>query len=108
MRGWDFAFLARLSSLRTRMMKKSAIILFLLLLLCLTCSAAETRFEISYAAAANRGPLTGRVILVISRTQSPEPRAQVSPNSTPIFGVDAEGLAAGKSVVIDGATFGHP
>ena len=69
---------------------------------------AETRFEISYDKSAAAGPLTGRVILVVSRTDRPEPRLQIGPNTTPMFGVDAEGLQPGKSVVIDQTTFGHP
>ena len=69
---------------------------------------AETRFEISYDKTANQGPLTGRVMLMISRTQSPEPRMQIGPNAIPMFGVDAEGLAPGQIAVIDHTTFGHP
>jgi hypothetical protein len=89
-------------------MKKFAVISFFQLLLCLGVSAAGTSFEISYDKAANAGPLTGRVILIISRTQTPEPRMQVGPNATPIFGVDAEALTPGQAVTIDENTFGHP
>ena len=76
----------------------------------LLCSAAlgETRFEISYDKAAHQGPLTGRVLLVISRSERPEPRLQVGPNTTPIFGVDAEALQSGHAAIIDQSTFGHP
>lgn len=69
---------------------------------------AETRFEISYDKSVAPGPITGRVILVIARSDRPEPRLQIGPNTTPIFGVDAENLQAGQPVTIDSTTFGHP
>jgi hypothetical protein len=74
------------------------------------CSAAkgQARFEISYDKAVGSGPITGRVILVIARTETPEPRFQIAPNTNPIFGVDAEQLQPGHAVVIDQSTFGHP
>jgi len=76
-------------------------------LLCATAQA-ETRFEISYDRASHSGPITGRVILVIARSDRPEPRLQVGPNTMPIFGVDAESLQPGQALVIDRTTFGHP
>jgi S-formylglutathione hydrolase FrmB len=74
------------------------------------CSAAraDTRFEISYDKAINSGPITGRIILVITRRETPEPRFQIAPNTTPIFGVDVDSLQPGQASVIDQATFGHP
>jgi hypothetical protein len=74
------------------------------------CSAAhgETRFDISYDKALGSGPITGRAILVITRSDRPEPRFQIGPNTMPMFGVDAEGLQPGQAVVVDQTTFGHP
>lgn len=69
---------------------------------------AETRFEISYNKSIHAGPVTGRVILVIAKANTPEPRFQIAPNAVPMLGVDAEGLAPGKIAVIDETTFGHP
>ena len=69
---------------------------------------AEGRFEISFDKTAHSGPITGRVILVIARSDRSEPRLQIAPNSTPMFGVDAEGLQPGQTVIIDSSTFGHP
>lgn len=69
---------------------------------------AESRFEISFDKTAHSGPITGRVLLVISRSDRPEPRLQIAPNSTPMFGVDAEELQPGQTVIIDPSTFGHP
>jgi hypothetical protein len=76
----------------------------------LLCSIArgETRFEIVYNAALPSGPVTGRIILVIATTDRPEPRLQIAPNTTPIFGVDVESLAPDQPAIIDQTTFGHP
>ena len=81
-----------------------------ILVVTLLCSAAhgETRFEISYDRAADSGPITGRVLLVISRSDRTEPRFQVGPNTTPMFGVDVDALQPGQAAVIDQTTFGHP
>ena len=69
---------------------------------------ADVRFEVSYDKAVASAPLTGRVILVITRSDRPEPRFQIGPNTMPMFGVDAEGLQPGQAVVVDQTTFGHP
>jgi hypothetical protein len=91
-------------------MRKS--ILFAVAVLChaLVCSfaLADARFEISYDKAVKAGPITGRVILIISRRETPEPRFQIGPNATPIFGIDVEGLEAGRPSIIDQSTLGHP
>ncbi len=83
-----------------------AVVLFGVLL----CSVAraDTRFEISYDKAAHADPITGRVILVIARSDAAEPRFQIGPNATPIFGLDAENLQAGQAAIVDQQTFGHP
>ncbi|MEM1450375.1 MAG: DUF4253 domain-containing protein [Planctomycetota bacterium] len=49
-------------------------------------------------------PLDGRVLVMLSRTE----RFRPGENGTPIFGVDANGLAAGDAVVVDGTALGHP
>jgi hypothetical protein len=84
-----------------------ALAIFVHVLLC-SVALADTRFEISYDKSAAPGPLTGRVILVIARSDRPEPRLQIAPNTMPIFGVDAESLPPGQTLVIDQTTFGHP
>jgi hypothetical protein len=66
------------------------------------------RFEITYPASAYKGPLTGRVYVMISRTNSPEPRSQVGRLGTPFFGHDVERLAPGAAAIIDANDLGHP
>ena len=78
------------------------------LLAAFACSGAETRFEISYAASASAGPLTGRVFVMISRDAQREPRLAVGRIGVPFFGRDIEKLAAGSSAVIDAGDPGTP
>jgi hypothetical protein len=84
-----------------------AIILLFQVLLC-SVVQAEVRFEVSFDRAVHSESITGRIILVVARSDRTEPRLQIAPNATPIFGVDAENLAPGQIAVIDQATFGHP
>jgi hypothetical protein len=72
------------------------------------CALADTRFEISYPAAANAGPVTGRVYVMISRTSQVEPRLQVGRVGVPFFGRDVQKLAPGQSAVIDASDLGTP
>ncbi len=78
------------------------------LLAAFACSGAETRFEISYAASAGAGPLTGRVFVMISRDAQHEPRLAVGRIGVPFFGRDIEKLTAGSSAVIDAGDPGTP
>src|ERR1700683_4438511 len=56
-------------------------------------------FAISYPASQNSGPIDGRVILLLSRDLTREPRTHVEANEPPAspswFGLNAEGLAPG-------------
>jgi len=66
------------------------------------------RFEISFPASVSGEAITGRVFLILSDSDSREPRLQVSRRGTPFFGVDVEGLQPGETAVIDGTTLGAP
>jgi hypothetical protein len=81
--------------------------------------AADTRFDISYPASANAGPLTGRVFVMITRTLTPEtggrgrggerePRLQIGRLGVPFFGRDFEKLAPGAVAAIDAGDLGTP
>jgi len=87
-----------------------AVLFYALLFHAPTCLAArgDARVEISYDKAVGSNPITGRVILIIARSERPEPRFQIGPNATPIFGVDVENLQPGQAAVVDQTTFGHP
>ncbi len=70
--------------------------------------AAETRFEISFPAAAHAGPITGRVYLMIASKNDPEPRLQIGRTGAPFFGRDIEKLAPGQTAAIDASDVGSP
>lgn len=80
-------------------------------LLLLSFSAlAATRFEISYPAALDKGPITGRVFVIISKNNRTEPRLQAGSYnaSVPFYGLDVNALKPGESAVIDAAVLGYP
>ena len=80
-----------------------------LILLALPARAEETRFEISFPASARSEPITGRVYVMISRTNETEPRLQISQTGgTPFFGRDVFGLAPGEAAILDETDLGSP
>ncbi len=74
------------------------------------CGADSFRFEIVMAEGLSSEPVDGRVILLVSKDSSAEPRFQRlrSPLAPAIFGIDVEGLRGGEPAVIDVATRGWP
>jgi len=73
-------------------------------------SGTRLRFSISYPQERSRTPLDGRVLLMVSKDESAEPRFQISDDADTqqIFGIDVDGLKAGEAAVIDGRVFGYP
>jgi hypothetical protein len=69
---------------------------------------SDARFRVTYPASAHEGPVTGRVFVMISRTDDREPRLQIGRDGTPFFGRDVEALAPGQFGVIDEADVGSP
>ncbi len=71
--------------------------------------ASPLRFEIVYPTGVHAGPLDGRVLLVIARSDRAELRFQTGwgLNSQPIFGVDVEGLRPGEPAVIGASNRGY-
>lgn len=67
-------------------------------------------FEISFPAGVHSKPITGRVYVMLSDEQDPEPRLQVGSwgSHPPFFGVDVSRLKPGQPAVIDGSTLGFP
>jgi hypothetical protein len=67
------------------------------------------RFNISFSASAHAQPVTGRLFLMVSRTDEPEVRLQSTWfNSPEIVAVDVRGLNADHAVVVDGTAAGTP
>src|SRR5580698_5465290 len=74
--------------------------------------AKGPEFAISYPASQNSGPIDGRIILLLSRDLSREPRTHVEPNeplaSPYIFGLNVDGMAPGHAVILGDNAFGWP
>ncbi|MCG8505849.1 MAG: esterase family protein [Sphingomonadales bacterium] len=68
--------------------------------------AGGVRFEISIDPAAVSGPVDGRVLLMLSRTEAFNHWG--IQDGSPIFGVGVNGFAAGDVAVIDASTPGQP
>jgi hypothetical protein len=89
--------------------RRSTAVLSIAIALSAPCAAAQVpRIEVSYNTAAYAGPLTGRLILMISKTAQPEPRLALSPRGPAIVGVDIEQLPAGRAFVVDDKAVGFP
>ena len=75
-------------------------------------AAQGPEISVSFAAAQSSVPLDGRIILLLSRDLSREPRSHVEPDeplaSPFIFGQNVSGLAPGAAVVVDDKAFGWP
>lgn len=70
--------------------------------------APRTRFTVSFTPAAHPGPITGRLIVVVSKTAQPEPRMLVSPSGPAVFGVDLDQAKPGQPVIVDNRAASYP
>ncbi|MGH9326592.1 MAG: alpha/beta hydrolase-fold protein [Terriglobia bacterium] len=72
--------------------------------------ARNLKFEISFPTAVHREPITGRVFVMISREDSPEPRLQVGSwgDKPPFFGKDVSQLQPGEMVTVGASDLGYP
>ncbi|MGO9933654.1 MAG: hypothetical protein ACLPV8_17835 [Steroidobacteraceae bacterium] len=75
-------------------------------------AVAGPEFAVSYPAGLSSGPLDGRIILLLSRDLTREPRTHVEPNqplaSPYIFGLNVEGLAPAHAAILNDNAFGWP
>ena len=67
-------------------------------------------FNMSYPARLDKGPIDGRLILIISRSTEGEPRFQINEdlNTQQVFGIDVEGWNPRAIKRIDQQAFGYP
>lgn len=63
-----------------------------------------TAFEVTIDPYVSGEPITGRIILLLSRTDKFSP----GPNGTPVFGLNVDDLAPGLPTLIDETAFGYP
>jgi len=82
----------------------------LALLLIITTSASAQTFRINIDASLNEPVLDGRLMLLLSKTDSKEPRFQISDaaNTQLVFGMDVEGWKPGTTQLIDVQSIGYP
>ena len=68
------------------------------------------KFEISFPASLDKGPIDGRLLLLISTSTEGEPRTQINEdlNTQQVFGVDVDGWKPGEKKTVDRSAFGYP
>ena len=71
---------------------------------------SDLRFKVSFPASTHAQPITGRVFVMISNREKPEPRLQVGfwGDTAPLFGADVVQLKPGDAAWINGTTLGYP
>jgi Putative esterase len=88
----------------------SALVLFAAAIGCAQQDASKLKFEVSFPSSAHAAPITGRVFVMISKEEHPEPRLRAGGwgDMPPLFGADVSHLQPGAAAVIDGDTLGYP
>jgi len=97
-------------------MRRSLVVAGVFMLLALAtaysghATAATARFEVSYPAGLDNGPITGRLFVMISKNNQSDPRLQAGSysGSVPLFGLDVNALKPGDNAVIDPSVPGYP
>lgn len=93
------------------------LILIIILVFATACQAdnkklaCKLRFGVSFTEELEKGPLDGRMLLMISNDETCEPRFQISsrsPNAQLVFGINVDGLNPGDIAVFDSNVFGFP
>ncbi len=70
--------------------------------------AQSSRFEVSITTAAASQPVTGRLVLLISKTAQPEPRLALSLRGPVVVGLDLEQVRPDQPVIVDDAAIAYP
>jgi hypothetical protein len=73
-----------------------------------TTLSQAPRFEVTYDAAANPGPITGRLVVMISKTQQAEPRLLLSLRGPALSAIDLDQLKPGQTAVVDNSAIAYP
>jgi len=70
----------------------------------------SAKFEISFPGTVDKGPIDGRLLLLISTSTEGEPRFQINEdlNTQQVFGIDVDAWKAGETRVVDRNAFGYP
>jgi hypothetical protein len=75
-----------------------------------SAAPAGPRFAVRVAPGLARGPLDGRLLLLVSKDESQEPRFQIEdgPKSQQAFGIDVDAWALGTPAVFEPGALGYP
>ena len=70
----------------------------------------NAKFQISFPATLDKGPIDGRLLLLISTNTQEEPRFQINEdlNTQQVFGIDVDGWKPGETKIVDQSAFGYP
>jgi hypothetical protein len=73
-------------------------------------TGSSARFEVSYPASLDKGPIDGRLLLLLSKNSDEEPRFQINEdlNTQQVFGIDVDGWKPGETKTVDRDAFGYP
>ena len=73
-------------------------------------STASLRFAISFPEASSKDALDGRMLLLISKNNTREPRFQINEDlgTQQVFGVNVDNLRPGAETIVDSTAFGYP
>ena len=72
--------------------------------------ARKIQFALSFDESLCQEAIDGRMLLMISKNKSREPRFQINdgPSTQLIFGIDVNGLNPGDTAILDESVFGYP
>jgi hypothetical protein len=75
-----------------------------------SAAPAGPRFAVRVAPGLATGPLDGRLLLLVSKDESQEPRFQIEdgPKSQQAFGIDVDGWAPGTAATFEPGVLGYP
>jgi hypothetical protein len=97
------------SRMRAILSRVGGLSLLLVTIVSITSAQSTIGFKVSFPSTAHAGPITGRVFVIVTRTNEVDPRVQLlSEAAPPFFGKDVSALAADESAMIDGDTTGYP
>jgi hypothetical protein len=89
--------------------RRFVIVPFALLVASAPASIAQSpRFEVSVSSAVASQPVTGRLVLLISKAAQPEPRLALSLRGPVAVGLDIEQVRPDQPVIVDDAAIAYP
>src|ERR1041384_5848044 len=104
---------------RSHMQKKTPLLASIAIVIAVFCVVSTTsssqqnsnlRFAISFPQSTSSTPLDGRLLLLISKNDTAEPRLQINEDLTAQQGVgaDTDQWKPGQEVAVDASAFGYP